>query len=162
MSNVNHRYGKWRTAATLCVLAGALFLLVGEANATRIYKSIDAAGHVTYSATPPADAVQTETMQVSGEYDIDSSSAHDAIMEDIRKTAAQLEQDRKQREQARDDARADEAEPPAASPPQPTVIQYYPVYPPRNFYPHRPHPPRHPRGQRRDLSPEQQSGLDQK
>ena len=165
MSNVSYQYGKWRTSTTLCVFAGALFLIAGEANATRIYKSIDTEGHVTYSATRPADAVQTETLQITGEYDVDSSAAHDAIMEDIRKAAAQLEQDRKQREQARDEARADDAETPAPVPPQQTVIQYYPAYPLRGLYPHRPHLPRHPRGHReprRDELPGQRSGLDQK
>lgn len=129
------------------LLAGVFMLLpISHIHATRIYKSIDAEGHVTYSSTPQTNAVATEKIDIPTEYDPGTNTAHKAIIDEIRAAAAQLEEDRKQREQARETARiqVQEAEGPkqAATAEQP-VINYYPVNPPGYFRPYRPRPPRH-------------------
>lgn len=151
------RSGRGYTRVVLWGCAGIMQLSLGPAYATPIYKSVDAMGNVTYSATPPVDAVQSERMAVSGEEDVDSSAAHAAIIDEIRATAALLEADRKQREQARETARVkqqhDEDSKQESLPPQP-IIQYYPVYPLRLRPPHRSGLHRHPT---RRLSPEQQA-----
>jgi len=130
----------------------------GHVCATPIYKSVDAAGNVTYSASPPADAVQFERVEMPDEGDVGSSAAHAAVIDEIRATADLLESERKQREQAREAARAkreSEADKQVTLPPQP-VIQYYPVYPARFRYPHRPRSHRHPsRRQLPDQPPDQ-------
>ncbi len=139
---------------------GVLLLLnISYTCATPIYKSVDAAGNVTYSATPPADAVEFERMEVPDEDDAGSSATHAAMIDEIRATADLLESERKQREQTREAARASEetkTDERVELPPQP-VIQYYPVYPyPYRFrYPHRPHTQRHPpRRQSMDQMPD--------
>jgi|GEM_PF-1986796 len=129
------------------LLVGVLLLLpIHNVHATRVYKSIDAEGNVTYSSTPQTDAVETEKIDVPTDYDAETSSAHKAIIDEIREAATQLAEDRKQREQERETARiqAQEAEEPkqAATAVQP-VINYYPVNPLGLVHPHRPRPPRH-------------------
>jgi hypothetical protein len=153
---------KARALVTVGLYSSLLLLCCSHAHATRIYKSIDAEGNVTYSATPPAEAVQTETMQVTTEHDAGSGTAHDAIVDEIRATAAQLEKDRKQREQARDlvrakEEKADAAEPESAPPP---IIRYYPVYPMGFLQRQHSHPHRHPRTHQR--SPHVPPDSDQK
>ena len=114
------------------------------AQADRIYKSIDAAGNVTYSAIPPEDAVQIQSIIVPVTDASDSTTADALIIDQIRAAADELEQDRKQREaereMARKDLQAEEAAKQAQKPPEP-VIYYYPVYPPIYNHPGRPRPP---------------------
>lgn len=139
-----------------------LLISVGHAHSTPIYKSTDAMGNVTYSATPPADAVQFERVEVTSEDDFASSAAHEAIIDEIRATAELLEAERKQRELAREAARIKEQESDASGqvslPPQP-VIQYYPVYPLQFAPRHRPRLHRRPPDRHR---PEQQPPLPQR
>ena len=129
------------------LLVGVLMLLpINHVHATRVYKSIDAEGNVTYSSTPPTDAVETEKIDVPTDYDAGTSTAHKTMIDEIRAAATQLEADRKQRERARETARiqVQEAEETkqGATPAQP-VINYYPVNPLGFVHPHRPRPPRH-------------------
>ena len=127
----------------LCI-AGYLFATT--AHASRIYKSIDADGNVTYSSTPPPDAVQIEKMQVPINFDIDSPPKDTTMLDEIKATAEQLEADRKQRQEEREAVRkkAEEASKPAEKPPAPE-IHYYPMYPIYYYpYPGRPRPPRPP------------------
>jgi len=118
-------------------------LVSSDAQAVRIYKSIDAAGNVTYSSTPPDDASQIEKIIVPAESDADANTADNIIIDQIRAAADELEQDRKLREAERETARknvlAEEAVNQAKKPPEP-VIQYYPVYPPGYFRPERRRP----------------------
>jgi hypothetical protein len=134
----------------VAVIAVLILLAGGQVQAARIYKSIDAQGHITYSSTPPKEAVQTQMLDIAPDYDAGNVTAHAAMMEEIRALADQLQQDRKQREQARRQNQEDAAQTETPSPPQ-TVIEYYPVYPPRLLRPPRlqprRHSPRHPRRQ---------------
>jgi hypothetical protein len=110
--------------------------------ADRIYKSIDAAGNVTYSSHPPKDAVNIEKIEVPTNYDVapDARSNFEAIKD----TADAFESERKQREaerkaaQEKEEAAAREAE---KAQPVEKEIHYYPVYPP-NYYPGHSHQPR--------------------
>ena len=132
---------------SLILLSGVL-LLTQHAQATRIYKSVDAAGNVTYSSLPPGDAVSIEKITISPDYDVTSSADTKANIDAIKQTADQLEKERKQREQERKAAQkeTEEAANKQAKAPPETVIHYYPVYPfyyyPGRPFPPRPHPPR--------------------
>lgn len=134
-------------ATVMAMVCGMLLLLpCSQVHADRIYKSIDAQGHVTYSSTPSADAVQTESIVITSEYDPTTSKAHEAMIDEIQALADQLEQDRIQREQARAMARRNIEEEAAKQAPtsmQP-VIEYYPVYPLGFMRQPRLRPPRHP------------------
>jgi hypothetical protein len=138
---------------------GLLLLVGGHAHAARIYKSVDAAGHVTYSSVPPANAIQTETLELSSGQDAGTSEAHQAIFDEIRAVAAQLEDDRKQRELAREAARSkaqgDAVNKPVPTPAQ-TVIYTRPLYPFGFMRFHRPRSHRHPPRLPRRSIPEQQ------
>ena len=137
------------------ILALLLYVLTSTpitlAHATRIYKSIDANGNVTYSSVPPENAEHVEKMHVPNNYNVDSSSTDTSNFDQIKAAAEELEADRKQREQEREEAREKlaekEATKPAEKPPE-REIHYYPAYPPYYYpYPGRPRPPRppHPR-----------------
>jgi hypothetical protein len=166
-SSIDTALARARALAAIFVVGGLMLLPINGVHATRVYKSIDAKGHVTYSSSPQIDAIETERIDVSTDYDAGTSTAHQAIIDEIRAAATQLEEDRKQREQARETARnrvqESEAKKQAATPAQP-VINYYPVNPLGFVRPHRPRPPRHrpphpvsPRGQH----PAQQTDSDQ-
>lgn len=166
-SSMDTTSGRVRALAAMCAFGGLMLLSSNNVHAVRIYKSIDAQGHVTYSSTPQIDAVQSERIDVTSDYDAGTSTAHKAIIDEIRAAAAQLEEDRKQREQARETARNKvqeaEATKQAATPAQP-VINYYPVNPWVGVRPYRPRPPRHhlphpvsPRGQPPAPAPQSES-----
>ena len=143
------------------LFASETLLLVPNALATRIYKSIDSYGNVTYSSIPPDDAAKVEKIDVPTNFDVDADTADNSAIDKIKATAEELAADRKQREQEREAARKklaeEKAKTPAEKPPE-TVIHYYPVYPPYHHYPGKPrpphpHPPRRPRPQ--PLAPQQ-------
>ena len=117
------------------------------AHATRIYKSIDADGNITYSSVPPTDAKHIEKMHVPSNFDVGAESKDSTKLDSIKAAAEQLEADRKQREQEREEARKklaeQETKKPTEVPPE-REIHYYPVYPPYYYpYPGRPRPPRY-------------------
>lgn len=131
-------------------------LLVSDTQATKIYKSIDAYGNVTYSSFPPLDATLTERIEVPTNFDVDTEPQDTSTYDEIKAAGKVLEEDRKQREQEREAARKkleeEDAKKQAQIPPRP-VIRYYPLYPiwhhrhGRHKPPHhpprpRPHPPR--------------------
>jgi len=127
----------------ILLIMGSIFIV--PAHATRIYKSIDADGNVTYSSTPPADAKQTKKMDVPTNYDIGSTPKDTSNLDAIKAAAKELEADRLKREDEREQARKkslEESQKPAEKPPE-KVIHYYPTYPPY-YYPGRPRPPRPP------------------
>lgn len=128
--------------AVLCIVG---HMVIAPAHATRIYKSIDADGNVTYSSTPPADAKQIEKIAVPSNYDIDSTPSDTSNLDAIKAAAEELEADRLQRQEEREQARKKSLEETPKPPEQPPEkeIHYYPVYPPY-YYPGRPRPPRPP------------------
>ena len=139
----------------LCVLGCSY---ASFAHATRIYKSIDADGNITYSSVPPTDAKHIEKMHVPSNFEVESTSQDTSNLDQIKAAAEQLEADRKQREQEREEARKklaeQEAKKPIEKPPE-REIHYYPVYPPY-YYPRpgRPRPPHpHPRPPRPQPAP---------
>jgi hypothetical protein len=123
---------------SLILLSGAL-LLTQHADATGIYKSVDADGKVTYSARPPSDAVTIEKITITPDYSITPSADTMANIDAIKQTADQLEKERKQREQERKDKlkQTEEAAKKQTTSPVESEIRYYPVYP-FYFYPGRP------------------------
>ena len=80
----------WPGAAAALALA----LAVGGAGAETIYKSVDAAGRVTYSTTPPGGAAQVQPVSVPPEpSDRDVQDALERRQE-LEQAGAQLEQER--------------------------------------------------------------------
>ena len=126
-------------SAVLIMLAIAGPMTMGAsapASAEEIYKSVDQAGKVTYSATPPADAVTMETVESPRQPTPEEVCAAQELHQIIKSVGAELEQDRKQRK--REQARI-EAEERARQIASPLVIVFLPV--PVFFGPIRPLPP---------------------
>lgn len=150
------RYAKYmlslpyRHCSTQVLCAIVLLLLTPASHASRIYKSINADGSITYSSRPPDDAVSIEEITLPSDFDMTHEAETRANFEAIKKAADQLENERKQREQKRQAERkqaAEESGKPDKEPPA-TIIQYYPVfpyyYPPYRPVPLRPYHPYHP------------------
>ncbi len=128
--------------------------------ARQVYKSVDAEGNVTYSSTPPKEAVQTERMSVSGKGNATYINQNNDNIEKMKNLAGEMEKERmqrrddrsaanKKREEERAKRDAEEAKKRAENPPEPE-IRYYPVYIPRRHPPGRPNRPRpEPRPQQR-------------
>ena len=137
------------------MLASGALMLTQHAYATRIYKSVDANGNVTYSSRPPSDAVTIEKITLTRDYDVTPDTDTLANIDAIKQTADKLEQERMQREKKRKEAQAEaekQAKKQTNTPPE-TVIRYYPVYP-FYYYPGKPYPPRpHPHRPRPPHSP---------
>ena len=135
----------------VCLL---MLFVISNVYATRIYKSIDAYGNVTYSSTPPDDAARTERIDIPSNFAPGINIEDNTTIDQYRDVAEELETDRKQREDEREAARKklqeEEAKREADKPPEP-VIRYYPIYLPRHYRRHdRPRKPRrHPRQPRR-------------
>jgi hypothetical protein len=74
-----------------------------SASADQIYKSVDRAGKVTYSAAPPADAVTTKMVEPPHQPTPEQVSAAEEQYQLVKTLGAELEKNRKQRdeEQAR-------------------------------------------------------------
>jgi uncharacterized protein with WD repeat len=143
----------WRPLAAAALTSLALAAGAGET----LYKSVDAAGNVTYSDEPPADAVQVQDVQVepgptpeaeqeaavrSKQMTREADAAYDALMEQRRQQAEAREKARqeaeaaRQRELERQRAAEDDTDDDA------TVIYTWPPWPPHHHP--RPHPPRPP------------------
>lgn len=125
----------------ICLGAG-LSLSTASLHAAVVYKFLDADGSVVYSASPPPVPLRFEIIDIPDRPDtLESDKVN---YDEIRDMAAQLEKDRKQREQARAAAREAQEQIPSPGPsPQPSApLYFYPVYPP--FYNYRHHSyPRH-------------------
>ena len=132
--------------AGLCV--SGMLILTSNTQATRIYKSIDADGNVTYSSTPPDDATQIQRIDLPPAPVAEPDTGGNSIIEKIKAAAHELENDRKQREQEREAARKalaeEETKQPPAEPAEST-IHYYPAFPPYYRHPGKPRPPHPPR-----------------
>jgi hypothetical protein len=141
-------FGAHRDMRAIVVLYfGLILLLPDHSYAKRIYKSIDEEGNVTYSASPPENARQIEKLFIpesSQSGAVSANTSHD----EIRAAAEELEEDRKQREQERENARIKAEEQEARQQAQQPVVEhhhYYPVVPLYHHRHHRPRPARHPR-----------------
>jgi len=143
------------TSAKHLDLLVALFLLPVTAFAgNTIYRSVDDAGHVTFSTEPPVDAARTETVRVPpGPSAQETEQAIERVRELEQRSDAQFEaltKRRQQEAQARRDTerlrldresaerkrRIDEAAEYRVRQPS-----YYPAYPLYWRRPHPPHPP---------------------
>ena len=60
-----HRLEGLGAARTGLVCATLLLLTNGAATADQVYKSIDESGHVSYSSSPPANAVESKPVDIS-------------------------------------------------------------------------------------------------
>jgi len=87
--------------------------------ADTVYKSVDSAGNVSYSDQPPTDAVELEVMEFREP--APTRSAEDAArLAEMRETTDRMAADRREREQARAQARRE-------AQPAPVYQEYYPV-----------------------------------
>jgi hypothetical protein len=79
-----------------------LLLLAAAAAAAEepVYKSVDADGNVTYSKQPPPEAVQTETVDLPPAPTAEQVRDAEEQARAVERSAATLEQERKQREAA--------------------------------------------------------------
>ena len=144
MANTHRAHGNTSEAVTAVIVCLLSVMMVCDARAGQIYKSIDAFGHVTYSEHPPEDAKQVEKIDVPKNYDVDMQNVDSTRHDEIKAAAEELEEDRKQREQEREAARkklADEEAKQAKQPAEPEVYHHY-IYPPHRQFPGRPRPPR--------------------
>jgi hypothetical protein len=142
-----------KTARWLLAAAALVFLPLASPAEETLYKSIDAAGNVTYSDEPPINAVRVEDVQVqqgpppeaAQEADErlermteEADARYDALMEqrrqqaEVRQQAAATRQRELERQRVEEDDTDDDA----------TVIYTWPPWPP-HYHPH-PHPPRPP------------------
>lgn len=98
-----------RRVILMFTLIGSTTLNVNApANAEEIYKSVDKAGKVTYSATPLADAVAMKTLEPPHQPSPEQVSAAEEQHQLIKTLGAELEKNRKQREE--EQARKETAE----------------------------------------------------
>jgi hypothetical protein len=122
-----------------------------SASAEQIYKSVDQAGKVTYSAAPLADAVTTKTVEPPHQPTPEQVCAAEEQHQLIKTLGAELEKNRKQREeeQARKEAaeRAQQNAGRLAIVYLPVPVFVGPVHPLSHFKPRRPLARTHARGQ---------------
>jgi hypothetical protein len=131
--------------AILFVCAGLVLLVPDQAQANRIYKSVDAEGNVTYSSSPPEDARRVEKMDISKSFQPDSSVSKNSTYDEIKAAADELEKDRKQRETQRENARIKQEQQEASKQAQQPIVEhryYYPIVPLYHHHHHRPRPSR--------------------
>ncbi len=120
------------------------------------YKSVDEHGTVTYSDRPPADAVQTETVEVEKAPQGKAVPDAEARRRQMEKQAESLAASRREREKAREKRAREKAPPKPATPPATPPASdrdtapgwhdgyYWPGYPyrpPGYRPPNRPRPP---------------------
>lgn len=95
-----------------------------SASADQIYKSVDKAGKVTYSAAPLADAVTTKMVEPPHQPTPEQVSAAEEQYQLVKTLGAELEKNRKQREE--EQARKEAAERAQQNTSQ-LVVVYWPV-----------------------------------
>ncbi len=96
-----------RAVLMMLAIVGPMTMSGGaSASAEEIYKSVDQAGKVTYSAAPLADAVTTKTLEPPNQPTPEQVCAAEEQHQLIKTLGAELEKNRKQREeeQARKEA----------------------------------------------------------
>lgn len=147
--NMNKHTGKAHAFILVSVVFMLTLFAINNVHASRIYKSVDAEGNVTYSSRPPENATHTERIIIPASIYPNTGNNGNSTLDQFRDVAAELEKDRKQREADREAAlkkqRDEEARRQAARPQEP-VDRYYPVYiVPRHHEPRPQHPPQHPR-----------------
>jgi hypothetical protein len=142
-----------KTARWLLAAAALVLLPLASPAEETLYKSVDAAGNVTYSDEPPSDAAQIEDLQIrqgptpeatqeaaerSERMTKEADARYDALMEQRRQQAEARQQAAatRQRELERQHAEQDDTDD------DETVIYTWPPWPP-HYHPH-PHPPRPP------------------
>jgi hypothetical protein len=96
----------------------------GPASSEEIYKSVDQAGKVTYSAAPLADAVTSKTVELPRQPTPEEVCAAEEQQQLIKTFGAELEKNRKQR--AEEQARQAAEERAQQNSPQVTIV-YWPV-----------------------------------
>jgi len=87
----------------LCLLTAVLLMPVAALAGEAVYKSVDEAGQVTYSAEPPADAAEVETVQLPAE-------PSEAATKEALKRAKDMEQEVDSRNDAIMERRQQEAD----------------------------------------------------
>ena len=116
----------------LIVYGGTVFA------ATKVYKTVDESGVVSFSDTSPeqGDAEVLKIHSATPQPDIDQQANLDAMRETTDRMAA----DRREREKHRAELKKIAAKKKAAITPPPVYTRYYPVYPGNYLNPGRPRP----------------------
>jgi hypothetical protein len=129
---------------TLALITGISIFVSSTVLAQPVYKSVDKDGNVTYSSTPPEEAKHVEDTGIVSRPTPEAGADDD--IERIKRTADELEQDRKARETTREKQKAAaEAEEKAKQPVKKTEIKRHrPIIqqpiPPTGSKPDRPPP----------------------
>lgn len=135
-----------RAVTALCGLLAMVLLLSGGGalQAATVYKTVDDNGVVSYSDTPPAEGVVTETLVIDVQ-DPQLTETEQQRIEDMRATTDRMVADREAREKHRAELREQQAERQRAAQPDYVVVEsdpypfYYP-YPVRRPGWNRPRP----------------------
>ena len=105
----------------------------GSDEPTKIYKSVDAEGRVTFSDQPPTTGEEAETLHYDTGESVSAEEA-EARLQRMRETTDRMAADRREREAARAQAQV-----PATTPAPPAAAEsprvYYPVYTGRRHRP---------------------------
>ena len=126
--------------------------------ASQVYKSVDAEGNISYSYTPPKEAIQTEKMNVPVTAKPVEMTPQKSNIEQMKELADEMEKERIQRkddraavrkkqDEALDKKQAEEEKKQAEKKAAEQQNRYYPVYVPVRPHhpvkPGRPHPSKH-------------------
>jgi len=116
-------------------VAALLTAINGAVRAETIYKSVDQEGKVTYSKTPPADAIENEEIAPPAAPTAEQVREAEERSRQTTELATELEQDRKRREKERLQREAEEQARQSALPPAPVGMPA-----PMSPYPYDDHP----------------------
>lgn len=83
-------------------------LLAATAATAEIFRSVDADGNVTFSSTPPPEAVQVDQIDTRAGPSEEQSRAAQERLERMRSTADEMRESREAREAARAEQRAEQ------------------------------------------------------
>jgi len=124
-----------------------LLLFAGSCAAQTLYKSVDEKGKVTYSDTPPADAVATESVPIApGPSPQETEQAREraqVISQEAQSRHQELMERRQEEAEAREQAKRERAEREAAEKQQAAEEPSYGQPYPYGWWPN-PHPPMRP------------------
>ncbi len=83
------------------VVSILIIFTVDKTHASRVYKSTDAEGNVTYSSTPPKNSAQTEKLNIQSKGHSTMKDSSNSNIEQIKNLAGEMEKERLQRQSDR-------------------------------------------------------------
>ena len=132
------------------LIAVLMAVVSGLVTAAEVYKSVDEAGNVTYSAEPPEDSVKVENVKVAPGPSEESIKKAQESHEKTKQTANAIAKENKELDAKRAAAEAEEAKNQETTETevyrhQNTIRNHPGVIPPRPVQPIAPPPVQHPR-----------------